>query len=364
MRVGVLGGGQLARMLALAGYPLGLRFTVLDPAPDACAFPLGEPLVGSYDDRELLARLAAASDVVTYEFENVSAASAAFLAERVPVYPPPQALAHTQDRLTEKRLFEALDIPTAAFAPIAGPADLSPVAARLGLPLVLKTRTSGYDGKGQRVVREQAQLATAWDALGRVPLLAEQWVPFARELSLIAVRGRDGATVCYPLAKNTHREGILRVSIARPDEPLFATAREHVLRLLERLDYVGVLAVEFFQQGDGLLANEYAPRVHNSGHWTIEGAQTSQFENHLRAIAGLPLGATDALGAVAMVNCIGAMPAADAVLAIGGAHLHNYGKAARPGRKVGHVTLRAADDAALREPLNRVCALLGEPLPD
>ncbi len=364
MRVGVLGGGQLARMLALAGYPLGLRFAVLDPAPDACAFPLSEPLVGAYDDRALLARLAGQSDVVTYEFENVSAESAAFLAERVPVYPPPQALAHTQERLREKQLFASLDIPTSAFVAIDSLADLPPAAAHLGLPLVLKTRRSGYDGKGQLVVRDQAQLGAAWDALGAVPLLAEQWVPFTREVSLIAVRGRDGATACYPLSENTHREGILRVSLARPGEPQFTVAREYTQRLLTRLDYVGVLAVEFFQQGDGLLANEYAPRVHNSGHWSIEGAQTSQFENHLRAIVGLPLGATDALGAVAMVNCIGAMPDPAAVLAIAGAHLHNYGKAARPGRKVGHVTLRAADEAALREPLRRVCALLGEPSPD
>jgi 5-(carboxyamino)imidazole ribonucleotide synthase len=358
MMVGVLGGGQLARMLALAGYPLGLRFVFLDPAGDACAFALGEALHGGYDDCELLERLASRAGVVTYEFENVPAQTSRFLSERVQVYPPWEALAVTQDRLAEKRLFRELDIPTSPFHPVDTRHGLHQALGRLGLPLVLKTRSGGYDGKGQLLLANEEDIAPAWDRLGGSPLLAEQYVPFVREVSMIAVRGQRGETAYYPMSENVHRAGMLHMACSRPGDPMAGLATEYVGRVLSRFDYVGVLALEFFQEGDRLLANEFAPRVHNSGHWTIEGAETSQFENHLRAILGLPLGSTSAVGSVAMVNCIGTLPDTRPLLALADVHLHVYDKLARPGRKLGHVTVRAHDSRTLQTKLSTVCELL------
>jgi len=348
MRVGILGGGQLARMLALAGRPLGLDFEFLCPAPDACAAPLGLHRHAGFHDEDALRALAASVDVVTYEFENVPAETVAVLEGRVPVYPPPPALAHAQDRLREKTLFRELDIPTPAFAPVDDLAQLQQAIAEVGLPAVLKTRTEGYDGKGQFVLREAGQAEAAWAAIGQVPAILEAFVDYSRELSILAVRGRDGEIRHYPLSENTHAQGILRLSVARPGEALQPRAEELVGRLLERLDYVGVIALELFQVGDALLANEFAPRVHNSGHWTIEGAEISQFENHLRAVLGWPLGATAPVGFAAMVNFIGRLPPAEAVLALPHTHLHDYGKAPREGRKVGHATVRCPD-AAMRD---------------
>jgi 5-(carboxyamino)imidazole ribonucleotide synthase len=359
MRIGVLGGGQLGRMLALAGMPLGHAFTFLEPAPEATR-GLGTVLAASADDPTALATLADAVDVVTYEFENVPVAAARALAERVPVYPPPEALAQAQDRVVEKQFFRSLGIPTAEFVAVDDRADLDAAVARLGLPFVLKTRRFGYDGKGQAVVRTPDALDDAWDAIGRRPAVAEALVSFTRELSVLAVRGRDGAVACWPLVENHHAAGILRLSLApAPDltPALQAAAEDLARRLLDGLGYVGVLALELFQVGEALLANEMAPRVHNSGHWTIEGATTSQFENHVRAVTGLPLGATGMHGVAAMVNLIGDWPDPAAVLAVPRAHLHLYGKAPRAGRKVGHVTLRAGHAAALAEPLARVRAL-------
>lgn len=363
--VGVLGGGQLGRMLALAGYPLGLRFRVLEPAADAPAGHLAEHMAGGYDDPDVLDRFAAGLDVVTYEFENVPVAAAAHLAQRVPVYPPPGALSTAQDRVEEKRCFQQLEIPTPAFSPVANRRDLA-AAMRVIKPRgVLKTRRLGYDGKGQALIRTPADVETAWQALSGQALagqalIYEAFVPFDRELSILAVRGRDGATACYPLVENHHRDGILRLSLApAPDCPpmLQAVAEEYARRVLERLDYVGVLAIELFQVGDTLLANEMAPRVHNSGHWTIEGAVTSQFENHLRAVCGLPLGDTAPRGHAAMINLIGALPDRTAVLAIPGAHLHDYGKMPRAGRKLGHITLVEDDRAALQAKIERIITL-------
>lgn len=358
MTVGILGGGQLGRMLALAGYPLGLTFRFLDPAPDACAFPLGEGLVGGFDDRRLLDRLGADVEVVTYEFENIPVDAVEYLAQRARVLPPPQALRNTQDRLQEKRLFAALGIPTARFCAVDSDRDLREAAERLGFPLVLKTRSQGYDGKGQLVVEGEDELASARRRLGNAPVLAEEFVAFDREVSIVALRGAGGEIAYYPLAENVHRQGILHTSVSRPADPMAAKARDYAERLLTHLDYVGVLALEFFHVGDELLANEFAPRVHNTGHWTIEGAETSQFENHLRAILGLPLGSTAPVASVALVNCIGTLPDARRLLGIPGVHLHIYGKSPRPGRKVGHVTIRGADHDEVQAKLGKVRALM------
>jgi 5-(carboxyamino)imidazole ribonucleotide synthase len=350
VRVGVLGGGQLGWMLARAGDPLGIRCRFLDPSPEAPAGRAGELVLGAYDDPAALDRFADGLALVTYEFENVPVSSAQRLAARARVFPPPQALEASQDRLSEKRFLESAGIPVAPWRPVGSLAELERTVAELGCPAVLKTRRLGYDGKGQHVIRAPGDVARAWAQLGAAPLVLESFVRFDRELSILAVRGQDGATACYPLVENLHAGGILRRSLAPAPgvtPALQGRAEEHVRRVLETLDYVGVLAVELFQVGDRLLANEMAPRVHNSGHWTIEGAETSQFENHLRAVAGLPLGTTGARGVSTMLNLIGALPDPAAVLAVPGAHLHLYGKGPRPGRKLGHVTLRADDRAAL-----------------
>ena len=361
MIVGIVGGGQLARMLALAGYPLGLEFVFLDPTPDACAAPLGQHLRGGYDDQTLLARLAERADVVTYEFENVPVESVEFLAGLATVHPNAKALAAARDRSAEKALFRELGIPTPPFTAVDTRADLDRAAAKIGLPAVLKTRTLGYDGKGQAVLRNAGDLDAAWARLGGARLILEGFVPFDREVSVIAVRGRNGETLFYPLAENTHQDGVLRLSASRPGDPMQALAEGYARRLLDALEYVGVLALELFQAGETLLASEMAPRVHNSGHWTIEGAETSQFENHLRAILGLPLGATAPVGYAAMVNFIGAMPDAGRVLALPGAHWHAYGKQARSGRKLGHATLRADSRQDLQAGLDHLLALVQPP---
>ena len=343
MKVGIIGAGQLGRMLALAGYPLGLRFRFLDPNPASPAAALGEFIAADYDDPDALRRFADGLDVATYEFENVPASVADYLAGHVPaVHPHYRALAVAQDRLSEKQTFRRLGIATAPFAAVDSEADLARGVEELGLPAVLKTRRLGYDGKGQFVLRDAGDVGRAWAALGGAPLILEGFVAFERELSILAARGRDGDVAFYPLVENHHREGILRRSIAPAPgvAPGLQARAEAIARaVLEEFDYVGVLAIELFQCGDELLANEMAPRVHNSGHWTIEGAETSQFENHLRAICGLPLGPTTARGHAGMLNLIGTAPTREAVLAIEGAHLHLYDKSPRPGRKLGHVTV-------------------------
>ena len=307
MRVAVLGGGQLGRMLALEGIPLGHRFTFLEPSPDPPAGALGTVVAASYDDPDALARIADGADVVTYEFENVPAASAAYLAERLPVLPPPRALSATQDRLAEKRMFQTLGIPTAPFHRLDTPADLDPALAATGLPTVVKTRRFGYDGKGQVVARSRAEAAAALETLGP-GLIAERFIHFERELSILAVRDRDGLRVSYPLTENHHRGGILRASYAPAPEvtPVLQSSAEALAgRVLEELDYVGVLAIELFETDGRLLANEMAPRVHNSGHWTLDGAGASQFENHIRAVTRLPLAPPRVPGPAAMLNIIG-----------------------------------------------------------
>ena len=341
--LGILGGGQLAQMLALAAIPLDVRCAFLDPSADACAGAAGDLIVGAYDSPDGLDRLAAVSDVVTYEFESVPATSAARLEAGAVVRPGSAALEVAQDRLSEKRLFTRLGIETPAFWPVDSQWDLEGVP----LPVVLKTRRLGYDGKGQRVLRTSQDVAGAFDALGGVPLIAEELVAFDRELSVVAARAVDGTIACYPVVENRHDGGILRTTLAPApglDPGLAERAESYARLLLEELGYVGVLALELFAAGDRLLANEIAPRVHNSGHWSIEGAVTSQFENHVRAVTGLPLGPALAVAPTAMVNLIGGAPPTSGLAAFAGAHLHLYGKAPRPGRKIGHVTL-VGDDA-------------------
>jgi 5-(carboxyamino)imidazole ribonucleotide synthase len=363
MTVGILGGGQLGRMLAQAGYPLGLRFRVLDLSPDAPAGHLAELMVADFNDTDALKRFAKGLDTVTYEFENVPVDSARFLNRRVRVYPPPRALEAAQDRIAEKSFFQRVGIPTPEFASVDSWDEFESALDRIGLPAVLKTRRFGYDGKGQYVIQKPEDVPLAWRSLGGVPLILEGFVPFDRECSVIAVRGRSGETAYYPIVENHHSEGMLRMSLCpAPGAPagLQSLAEEYASRALEALNYVGVLAMEFFEVDGKLLANEIAPRVHNSGHWTIEGAETSQFENHLRAILGLPLGSTSLVGVSAMVNIIGEMPNPRSVLSIAGAHLHLYGKSARPKRKLGHVTIRVRDQESRSELLSRVREVVGE----
>ncbi len=361
--IGILGAGQLGRMMALAGYPLGLSFRFLDPAAGSPAGQLAPQNTANYTDEAVLEQFARQVDLVTYEFENVPVQAARFLADRVPVFPPPQALEAAQDRIKEKSLFRSLGIATPAFAPIDSPTDFQPALRLTGLPAVLKTRRLGYDGKGQRLVHSAAELGTAAEELGRRDLILEEFVAFERELSILAVRGRalesglSPQVAFYPLVENHHREGVLRLTLA-PAPHLHPGQQEKAESLaravLERLDYCGVLAIELFERRGELLANEMAPRVHNSGHWTIEGAPTSQFANHLRAGLGWPLGLTSAQGFAAMINLIGSAPPASDILDIPEAHLHLYAKAPRPGRKIGHINLVAPGEAELRQAIGRL----------
>jgi 5-(carboxyamino)imidazole ribonucleotide synthase len=345
-RVGIVGGGQLGMMLVEAGARIGIECLTLDPTPDSPASRVAPSIVAAYDDRAALAELAAAADVVTYEFENVPVASARFLAERVDVFPPPESLEFAQDRLLEKTLFTEVGLAVAPYAPVSSREDLDEAMDLVGFPSILKTRRLGYDGKGQVRLTSPDGSGDAWRAVGEAPSILEARVPFDRELSILGVRGRDGLTAFYPLVENVHRDGILRTSTAPAEgvvTGLQATVEHHALALMERLGHVGVLAIELFEAGDELLANEMAPRVHNSGHWTIEGAVTSQFENHLRAICGLELGPTGLSAYSAMVNFIGWEPPDRLLPSVPGVHVHRYGKHARPGRKLGHVTVVSDD---------------------
>ncbi len=367
MKIGVLGGGQLGRMMALAGYPLGLQLRFFDRAPDAPAGQVAECVTAAFDDLDALGRFASGLDLVTYEFENAPASAAQYLAGRVHHFsPPPRALEIAQDRYVQKRFFEEIGVPTSVFRPVSTRAELASALEVTGLPAVLKTRHWGYDGKGQFVLRESADLDRAWETMGKSPLILESFVRFRRELSLIAARSVTGDAVFYPLTENHHREGILRLSLA-PAPGASAALQERAQSCAEKifgaLDYAGVLTLEMFEADGQLLANEMATRVHNSGHWTIEGAETSQFENHLRAITGLPLGSTEARGCAAMVNFIGSLPEAAEVLAIPGAHLHVYGKQPNHRRKLGHATLCAAEWQTLDASLNRVLRLAGMSAP-
>jgi len=354
MRIGIIGAGQLGRMMALAGIPLGLEFAMYDRSRDVPGAAVADIATGRFDDRSRLARFARGVDVVTFDWENVPVASARAIARIRPVWPPPRALEVAQDRLSEKRIFERNGIAVAPYAAVDTAADLERAVAALGAPGILKTRRLGYDGKGQvRLVRAR-DARDAYARLAGQPLIYERLVKFSKEVSLIAARGRTGDVETYPLAENVHTDGILAITRAPwPDTRLQRLAERNHSRLMRALGYVGVLCVEYFVERGRLVANEMAPRVHNSGHWTIEGAVTSQFENHVRAVAGLPLGSAAPRGHAVMVNVIGAKPRARELLGRPGLHWHDYGKSARPGRKLGHVTFvtggRASRDRVARQ---------------
>ena len=361
--VSVLGGGQLGRMLALAGRPIGIDFRFLDPSRDATAGSFGRLVVGELGDLVAVDEVARGATVVTYEWEGVPADAARAAGKHAPVRPDPRALDVAQDRLAEKQTFEHLGIGVAPYAAVDDRDSLEAAVGVIGLPAILKTRRGGYDGKGQHALERAADVDAAWNALGGVSLILEGRIPFTRELSVLAVRGLDGDTRCYPLVENEHAGGILRVSRApAPDlsAELQASGESIATRLLDHLGYVGVLAVELFEHEGRLLANELAPRVHNSGHLTIEGAETSQFENHLRAVLGMALGSTEMRGFAGMVNCIGTMPDAAAVARVTGAVLHDYVKQPREGRKLGHVTVVANSAKERDDRLRAVIEIVGE----
>ena len=364
MSVGIIGGGQLGRMLALAGYPLGLDFVFLDPSREAPAGKVAPVLHGAFTDPQVLKWLSRECEVLTFDWENISVEALRKHARgprRARICPPPVALATAQDRVAEKRLFERLGIPTTRWRAVESGAALERAVREVGLPGVLKTRRLGYDGKGQARIRTHQEALRAWQTLGDVPLIYEEWVPFECEVSIIGARSTRGETVFYPLNGNVHADGILRATRA-PYGPArwHRSAVDYLTRCLEHFHYTGVLTIEFFVRKGRLIANEMAPRVHNSGHWTIEGSATSQFENHLRAILGLPLGSTRPTGHSAMVNLIGEIPAREWLLEFEGLHLHDYGKQPRPGRKLGHCTLVEAS-ATRRDRLTR--QLLGRLAP-
>jgi len=362
MRIGVIGAGQLGMMLAEAGLTKAgyeqlhdpkngsgngsgndLEFAFFDPNPESPAHRYGELTVGAFDDSDALIEFAKRVDCITYEFENIPSDGIDALQRLKPVAPSAQALRTSQDRLSEKSLFQELGIPVGDYKDLANAKDLESIAAEFGNHCVIKTRRLGYDGKGQFVVRHRSDLKDVPDIMLNVPCIVERFVPFSRELSIIACRSKDGEVVFYPLTQNTHREGILRVSkapVLNIDSKLENQAREFISSIMSKFDYVGVLALELFECNGQLFANEMAPRVHNSGHWTIEGAHTSQFANHIRAVAELPLGSSETTGFAGMVNIIGREPTG--LSEMQGVHLHSYRRSERPGRKLGHATIVAS----------------------
>lgn len=350
MTIGILGAGQLGRMLALAGIPLGMRFQFFDPAPAPPAAALGRHVRAAWTDQEALGDFIRDCDVITYEVEHVPLETLEWIAERATVAPGPASLRITRDRLVEKQFAASLDLPVAPYASVASADDLAAALAHTDAPAILKTRVGGYDGRGQVRIDRVEQAAEAWAALGGVEAVVERRVPFDRELALVSTRSRNGGVRLYPLIETHHRNGVLSRAVAPAPATsidLHRQAEGICRRVLDALNHVGVMTIECFELDGRLLINELAPRVHNSGHWTIEGAETSQFENHVRAIAGLPLGETTHRGVAGLVNLIGSTPPADHVLGFPGAHLHVYGKDPRPGRKVGHVTVLAATHAEL-----------------
>ena len=359
-RVGIIGAGQLGRMMALAAYPLGIECRFLDSYRQAPGGQIAPIRVAALDNEAELAALAKEVDVLTFDIENVPVHTLEALEAIVPVRPTPALVAKAQDRLSEKHLFESLNIPTAPYLAIDAPEDLPRAETELGWPIVLKARRLGYDGRGQCIVDSPQALRSAWDELGTRNAIAEAWIEFKTEVSLIGVRGQEPQIAFYPLSENRHRDGMLESSVAPfIDDALQAQAQSWMTMMMHQHDYLGVLTIEFFVTTDGLIANEIAPRVHNSGHWTIEGAETSQFENHLRAILGLPLGSTRARATALMRNLIGRMPPREALLKVNGLNLHDYGKEPRPGRKVGHCTLLTSDRESAIRRLGELESVLG-----
>jgi 5-(carboxyamino)imidazole ribonucleotide synthase len=363
-RIGVLGGGQLGRMLGLAGIPFGFGFVFLDPSADACASVTGELLQAGFSDDEAARQLAQEVDVATFDFENVPESTARALEEICPLFPGSNALAAGQDRLEEKNLLSRLGITVAPYHPVSSRTDLLEALDIIGYPAVLKTLRLGYDGKGQAVLRDPEDLERAWQRLGDSPLVLEAFVPFDAECSLVAVRGRDGQTRFWPLTQNVHNDGILALSLPGVfDSALQAQAEEKMGLLMDELDYTGVLTIEFFLRDGELLANEFAPRVHNSGHWTIDGSPCSQFEAHVRAITAMPPGDTRMSAHSLMFNWIGRMPDRDRAMSVPGVHWHDYGKEPRPGRKIGHATLTAATADELKKNASKVADIAGGDFP-
>lgn len=337
MNIGILGGGQLSRMLALAGIPMGLTFSFYEPHDTSAVLGLGNIVHGSYDDYTALASFADHVDIITYENENISPQVLEYLESHKPVYPKKNALAIMQDRFFEKNIFRELSIPTNKFFNITTKQELESAADILGYPFLLKKRTEGYDGKGQIKIASAHDISELKDS-DCENMIAEEWVYFNREVSLIAARNKSGDMVFYDISENTHKEGILHNTLNKIQDPSFELAKQYLTLMMTHLDYIGVMAIEFFEKDEGLIANEMAPRVHNSGHWTIDAAHISQFENHLRAILNWPLGNTSSLFPAVMHNILGIMPNKEEILAQKNAHLHDYRKAERPGRKIGHVT--------------------------
>lgn len=359
--IGILGAGQLGRMLALAAYPLDVQLHFFDPAPASPAGQLGPQTQASYEDLQALDSFASGVELCSFEFENVPTSAVARIASKIPVHPSEKALAIAQDRIQEKSLCVSLGIPTPRFRAIDSESELNSALAEIGLPAVLKTRRMGYDGKGQAVLRPGEDALVAFKNLGEKGLILESFVPFERELSIIAARSTSGEIVFYPIVQNIHRGGILRETIAPApdvDASLERRAQEIIRKLVSELDYVGALAVELFQHDGELFFNEMAPRVHNSGHWSIEGAETSQFENHVRAICGMPLGSTALRSHNIMFNFIGRVPDVSTLLAVPGCHVHLYGKEPRTARKLGHCTVCAESSSQLAERAARVRSLL------
>ena len=356
MRIGSLGGGQLSQMMALAGHPIGIEVSCYDTAADLSASHGGSITAGAWNDIDKVRAWASTCDVITYEWENVPAELVADLSTIKPVRPAVKALATAQDRWSEKRMLTALQIPVAPFRLCQNEDDLKTAIKELGPDVVVKTRTGGYDGKGQVVIRSGSSISPAVEMMNELGLVVEQMIPFDFEASIIAARSVSGGVATYPPTLNTHHLGILRTSVVDTglSHHQANEASEFVRKIVEELDYVGVIALEMFSVGGRLLANEIAPRVHNSGHWTIEGAETSQFENHLRAVAGLPLGSTAARCPAAMINIIGKAPNVMEILSVAGASLHTYQKAPREGRKLGHVTVTAPDSATLAQRMQAV----------
>lgn len=356
--IGIIGAGQLGQMIALAGRAMGHEFTFLDPSPRPPAARLGRHIQAEFDDAAALEQLAVECDVLTFEFENVPVAALTPISQIQTLHPGTQALAIAQDRLEEKTFFQQHGIPVAPFAAIDSLDDLRAAIDRLGLPAVLKTRRLGYDGKGQAVLRTRDDAEPAWIAMHGQSCVLEAFVPFTREVSIIAVRSATGAQAFYPIGQNRHVGGILHRTDVPTADSSQAQAEDHARRVLTALDYVGVLAIEFFEVNGRLIVNEMAPRVHNSGHWTQNGAETSQFENHVRAILGWPLGSTARTRSSVMLNLIGQLPDARPLLALPGTHWHDYGKEPRAGRKLGHLNITAAVDADCQAMAARAEALV------
>ena len=338
MRIGVLGAGQLARMMAIAGTSMGFEFVFYDSASECCAEPFGTLFRGDFEDETQLKAFATSVDIITYEFENVPLKTIDLLPNEKKVYPPRSALEYTQDRLKEKNLFRELGIPTPGYMAVNDETGLKTASTELGFPFVVKTRGGGYDGKGQKIIQSELDFQEALEMCNNMPCIAEAWVNYDREVSIIGVFAKSEKAI-YDINENEHRDGVLYLTQNRPNDPIYEQAKNYVDKVAKKLNYCGVLTIEFFQCGKTLLANEYAPRVHNSGHWTIEGATSSQFENHLRAIVNLPLGSTSSRGIAKMYNCLGEVPKASHLLDIEGLYCHDYGKTPKAGRKVGHINL-------------------------